>query len=117
MRFTAQQIATFAKNVGFSGADLKTAVAVCYGESSFNPGEYNPETAAGAPAGKGSVGLWQIYQNAHPEFAGWNLSDPQVNACAARIVWMRSGWNAWASYKLKTTGYQNGLVQAASIDA
>jgi hypothetical protein len=115
MRFTAAQIAVFAQNAGFSGPDLKTAVAVCFGESSFNDDEYNPEAQAGAPIGKGSVGLWQIFQAAHPEFEGWNLHDPQTNACAARIVWMRSGWNAWSSYKFNTKGYQNGLVQAAGI--
>ena len=72
-----------AANAGFSGADLDTAVAVAVAESGGNPRAYNPETAAGAPQGKGSYGLWQIFLYRHPEFEGWDLFDPVSNAAAA----------------------------------
>lgn len=109
MKYTIDQIAQFAKNAGFSGQDLVEAIAICYGESSFDSGSYNPEVEAGTPAGEGSVGLWQIYEKAHPEFTGWDLQDPQVNACAASIVKQRQGWNAWSSYKYGSAGYKTGL--------
>jgi hypothetical protein len=91
---------TYAANAGFSGNALATAVAVALAESGGNPNAYNPETAAGAPTGKGSYGLWQIYLNAHPEFAGLNLMDPQTNANAAFSVYSAAGGFApWSTYK------------------
>lgn len=112
VKLTAQQIAQYAINAGFSGPDLTVAVAVAFGESRGDPDAYNHEINAGAPDGQGSVGLFQIYTKDWPHLAKWNLRDPQVNACAANVVWIRQGWNAWSSYKLKTPGYRNGLVLA-----
>lgn len=94
-------IAAYARNAGFSGADLVTAVAIAYAESSGDPNAYNPETAAGAPQDKGSFGLWQIYLNAHPEFEGWNLYDPQQNANAAYSIYRAAGYSfrPWSTFK------------------
>lgn len=95
----AASIAQLASNSGFSGPDLATAVAIALAESSGNPNAYNPETAARAPQGKGSFGLWQIFLNKHPEFAGWNLLDPQVNANAAYSIYSRrGGFSDWSTY-------------------
>ena len=100
MNLNIQQIAAVAAAAGFSGDDLATAVAVALAESGGNPQAYNPERAAGAPAGKGSFGLWQIYLNAHPEFAGQNLFDPQTNAAAAFAVYSAAGnsFRPWSTF-------------------
>ena len=96
---SAQDIATLASNAGFTGDDIATATSIASAESGGDPNAYNPETKAGAPQGMGSYGLWQIYLNAHPEFAGYNLFDPLENASAAYQVWESSGFRAWSTYK------------------
>lgn len=100
MSLSIEQIAAVAAAAGFSGDDLATAVAIALAESSGNPQAYNPETAAGAPVGKGSFGLWQIYLNAHPEFSGQNLFDPQTNAAAAYSVYAAAGgsFTPWSTF-------------------
>ena len=96
---TPTQISSFASKAGFIGANLVTAIAVALAESSGNPNAYNPETAAGTPAGLGSYGLWQIYLNAHPEFTGENLFDPQTNANAAFSVFTAAGgFTPWTTF-------------------
>ena len=92
-------LADLAAGAGFTGDDVAIAAAIAMAESGGNPRIYNPETAAGTPQGKGSYGLWQIYLKAHPEFAGWNLYDPQTNANAAYRVYQQQGWNAWSTFK------------------
>lgn len=103
---TRAAITIFAQNAGFSGPNLSTAAAIALAESGGDPDAYDPETAAGAPAGKGSVGLWQIFQEEHPELAGWNLKDPQVNACAANLIFQKAKgftpWSTFTSGKYKT---------------
>jgi len=110
---TAAQINYYAQTAGFSGSDLATAVAIALAESSGNAAIYNPETQAGAPAGKGSYGLWQIYLNKHPEFAGVNLYDPQTNANAAYSIYSAAGgFSPWTTYK--SGKYQQFLVPGAT---
>lgn len=111
-------IAALASSAGFVGSDLITAVAVALAESGGNPNAYNAETAAGAPTGKGSYGLWQIYLNAHPEFAGDNLYDPAANANAAYSIYSASGgsFRAWSTFK--SGAYQAFLDSAnAGVNA
>jgi len=93
-------IATFAGNAGFDGQDLQTAVQVALAESGGNANAYNPETAAGAAEGEGSVGLWQIYLTAHPEYTGDQLLDPQTNANAAYAVYVAAGYtfSPWTTF-------------------
>jgi hypothetical protein len=101
MNLQIPQIIGLAANAGFSGDDLATAVAVALVESEGgNPQAYNPETAAGAPQGQGSFGLWQIYLHAHPEYAGVNLFDPQTNAAAAFAVYSAAGnsFRPWSTF-------------------
>lgn len=94
-------IARYAYDAGWRGTDLVTAVAIAYAESGGNPQSYNPETAAGTPVGSGSVGLWQVYRKAHPEFASWDLNDPATNARAAYSVWKQAGqkFRPWSTYQ------------------
>lgn len=115
MTISAQDIATYARNAGFDGNDLVTAVAVALAESGGNSGAYNPETAAkgGTPEGQGSVGLWQIYTKKHPEFAGQDLHDPQTNANAAFSVYSAAGqsFTPWSTY---TSGKYSAYMQTAT---
>jgi hypothetical protein len=98
---TKDQISTLAQNAGFTGDDINTAAAIALAESGGNAHAYNPETEAGTPQGQGSFGLWQIYLKAHPEFFGWALYDPQVNANAAFKVYADAGnsFTPWSTYK------------------
>jgi len=95
------QLIGLASGAGFSGDDLVTAVAIALAESGGDPQAYNPEQSAGAAQGRGSFGLWQIYLTAHPEFAGQNLLDPQVNAAAAYAVYSAAGasFRPWSTFE------------------
>lgn len=99
-KLTAQQIAQYAYNAGFRGADLVKAVAIAIAESGGNPKAYNPELAAGTKSGSGSRGLWQIYGTAHPQYNNPTVFDPQANANAAYQVYREAGnkftpWTTW----------------------
>jgi hypothetical protein len=111
---SAQQIAGYARQAGFSGNDLVTATAIALAESGGNPNAYNPETKAGAPDGMGSYGLWQIYLYKHPEFTGWDLYDPAQNALAAYEVYSAAGgFQPWATYGDGNGVYQTYLESAS----
>jgi hypothetical protein len=115
MNLSPAQIAQYAAAAGFTGNDLLTAVDIALAESGGNPSAYNPETAAGAPQGQGSYGLWQIFLAAHPEFAGANLADPQTNANAAYSIYaVAGGFTPWSTYTSGQYGmYETPAVQAA----
>ncbi len=113
MKLSANQIAELAAGAGFAGADLVTAVAVALAESrDGDPNAYNPELQANTPEGKGSYGLWQIYLKAHPEFADWDLYDPETNAAAAFRVYRGAGnrFTPWTTFK--TGAYRAHLAVA-----
>src|SRR5258708_6702432 len=110
---------SLAANAGFTGSDVNVAAAIAMAESSppGNPNSYNPETAAkgGTPQGKGSYGLWQIYLRDHPEFAGWNLYDPQTNANASYRVFQTAGsFSPWTTFR--SGAYMAYLQQAQPQD-
>src|SRR5216684_2897645 len=96
-KMNASDIATYARQAGFSGNDLATAVAIALAESSGNPtvvGDLNLTPG-------GSVGLWQINLKAHPDLAAGDLTDPQTNANAAYAVYQAAGnsFHPWTTYK------------------
>lgn len=93
---TADQIAGYAQNAGFSGSDLTMAVAVALAESSGNPGARGDLSITAG----GSVGLWQINLRWHPEFTGQDLTDPQTNANAAYSIYRAAGnsFSPWSTY-------------------
>lgn len=102
---TRAQIQAVAQNAGFSGEDLETAVAIAFAESAGKPDEYDAELAFFkehniTAIGRGSCGLWQIFRFEHPEFDGWNLDDPQVNACAASTLYTKAGkkFEPWSTF-------------------
>lgn len=114
---TPIQIATYAYNAGFRGADLITAVAIALAESSGNTDIYNPETQAGTPTGEGSRGLWQIYGEAHPEYDSDAVYDPQTNANAAYSIYASEGnsftpWSTFNNNEYKQ--YQPQATQSVS---
>jgi|ERR1700761_207182 len=97
-------IAGVASNAGFTGADLVTAVAIAYAESSGNPNATNlvpPDN---------SYGLWQINLNAHPEYDPVSILDPQTNADAAFAIYSAAGnsFKPWGTY---LPPYGNGSYQ------
>ena len=101
-------VAQVAKNAGFSGDDLTNAVAIAAAESSWKADNYWPEDeffdekgiSQADRQGKGSYGLFQIFLYLHPEFDGWNLFDPQCNACAANLLYRRArnSFEPWSTY-------------------
>lgn len=97
-------IANVAANAGFSGADLVTAVAIAYAESSGNP------NASNTVPPDNSYGLWQINVNAHPEYDPQSLLDPQTNANAAFAIYSAAGnsFKPWGTY---LPPYGNGAYQ------
>jgi Lysozyme like domain len=96
---TIPNVATYARQAGFTGDDLVTAVAIALAESGGNARAYNPEKQSNTPDGKGSYGLWQIYLKAHPEFTNLDLYDPQTNANAAFSVYSKAGgFSPWTTY-------------------
>ena len=108
-KLSAQDIAGYASNAGFQGSDLVMAVAVALAESSGNPGAVGDLSITPG----GSVGLWQINLKYHPEFAGWDLTDPQTNANAAYRVYTAAGdsFSPWSTYN---NGIPSNLLAEAS---
>lgn len=96
-------VASAARSAGFKGELLRTMVAIAKGESGWNPGAVGD--------GGQSIGLWQIYQPAHPWSRGLNLRDPRVNAAAAMRVYRSQGLGAWTVYN--TGAYRPYLDDAA----
>jgi hypothetical protein len=101
MILTRDQIRSLAMIAGFPAKDIAIAVAVALAESGGNCQAYNPETAAHAAPGKGSYGLWQVFEELHPEFASDDLHNPFVNALAAYQVYTKAGgsFEPWSTFK------------------
>lgn len=96
----ASDIAALAQNAGFTGSDVGVAVAIALAESRGDPGAVGDRQLA--PAKGPSYGLMQINigSRAHPEFAGWNLFDPQINMNAAFRIYRDAGgsFREWSTY-------------------
>lgn len=112
----------FIRNVGFTGDNLVTAVAIAYAESGCNPDVYFAEASFfekrgythPADTGQGSTGLFQIFAFEHPEFAGWNSRDPQVNCCEMAMIWYRAGrvFTPWSTFRVPPPAYLKHVDQA-----
>lgn len=103
-QLTGPQVAAAAYLGGFRGNDIVTAVAVAYGESTWNTTDANDCC----------TGLWQIHRTAHADIIkGQDLNDPIVNAKLAHQIW-KGDWcggrapnghcNKWEAYKLDNAG-------------
>src|SRR6266404_5020546 len=99
-KLTTGDVALVARQAGFSGTDLLTAVAIACAESSGNPNAVGDQTLA--PDRGPSIGLWQINigNKAHPEYADVDLTDPQTNANAAFEVYSSAGnsFRPWSTF-------------------
>lgn len=105
-----ESIATYARNAGFSGDDLVTAVAIAYAESSGDPkaegdwmvnGKLVPKGTQGAEAT--SYGLFQIHWTVHRDSyvaEPSELFDPQRNANYAFLLYTRAGqsFTDWSTF-------------------
>jgi hypothetical protein len=105
---SATQIASYAYQAGFRGADLVIAVAVAFAESGGNPSAINTTNANGSR----DYGLWQINSVHSDLLASGSWSNPADNARMAYSVWKGSGWRAWASYN--SGSYRSHLSNATS---
>lgn len=114
------EIAQFASNAGFSGDDLKIAVAVALAESGGNPQAHNTKPP------DDSYGLWQInmYGSLGPDrrkrfglTSNAQLFDPSTNARAAYTIWKDQGWErGWTTYSSgKYKQFLNGDVSAFDV--
>lgn len=95
------QLWQLARNAGFAGVDLITAVAVALAESGGNPSAIGDRDIP--VSGAASIGLWQINTYYHPEFGpDFNvLMDPARNAAAAFSVYRAAGnsFSPWTTFK------------------
>jgi hypothetical protein len=57
-------------------------------ESGLNTGAWNE-------VGEDSRGLLQLNLLAHPQWARWNLFDPQINFWFGYHLWLAEGWRPW----------------------
>ncbi|MEV5536650.1 transglycosylase SLT domain-containing protein [Saccharopolyspora shandongensis] len=102
---TDQQIAEHAANAGFTGEDLRIAVAVALAESRGNPGAIGDVSLQNEVYGP-SVGLWQIrsvnpghgnaFDQRHRNEAA--NADPATNARNAYAIQQAHGWDQWSTY-------------------
>lgn len=77
-KLSGEQVAAAALLGGFPAQAVPTAVAVAYGESTWNTTSSNACCS----------GLWQIHRKAHADkIRGQDLTNPVVNARIARQVW------------------------------
>ncbi len=97
MRLTAEEISLYAQAAGFTGENLRVAVAVAMAESGGDTEALGDENLTLG----GSLGLWQINLRWHPEYYDnyTALYDPQTNANAAYKVYEAQGWSAWSTWK------------------
>jgi cell wall-associated NlpC family hydrolase len=84
MRLRPEEIFRFAMQAGFSPDQSVTMTAIALAESGGNPEAHNP-------VGEDSVGLWQVNLQAHPQYAGLDVTDPLTNA---RMAYEVSGGGA-----------------------
>lgn len=103
----SDSLAQLAANAGFSDTDAPIAAAIALAESGGNP------LAVGDNGT--SFGLWQIHTPAHPEFQGWNLLDPAMNAQAAYRVYRAAGnsFQPWTTFR--TGGYRQFLAETPAV--
>lgn len=107
-------VARAAHKAGFPDAELVTAVAVAWAESSFNA-----SAIASEPDGSKSYGLWQINSShGYPEIGNGQWSNADVNAQLAVRVWRSQGWNAWSVHKqTDTLGYARYIAAIPAATA
>jgi hypothetical protein len=112
---TAIEVARYAKQAGFTGASLITAVAIAKAESGWRPDAVGDKNLT--EPGEESVGLWQINFRPRRDQPG-SLRDPGLNleplhnAVAAYVISGRgSNFGPWSTY---TNGAYRAYLAAAA---
>lgn len=122
-QLSGEDVARYAYNAGFRGANLVKAVAISQRESHWNTGSYNPD----ASTGDLSFGLMQINMLGYlgearrKEYGlskNEDLYDPATNMRSAYIL-SGSGTNFyhWGGYKGKDPMYNTDAAAAARVVA
>lgn len=115
---TRSELATLARNAGFTGKNVDVAVAVALAESGGDPSSHNGEGR------DDSYGLWQINMigslgpDRRKRFnlkSNADLFDPATNARVAYSIWKSEGWSPWTTYTRGT--YKKFLTGDASADS
>lgn len=116
VRWTAAQLASLARDAGFSDSESLIAASIALAESGGNANAHNSKPP------DDSYGLWQINMrgNLGPDRRkkfgiadNTALYDPATNAKAAHIVYKSQGWGAWTTYKgSKQTGFLDQIKNA-----
>jgi len=95
-KMSKDEIRQLAEMVGFLDSNIAAAVALA--ESGGNPKAVGDNGL--------SIGLWQIYTKAHPQYARADLFDPLKNAHAALAI--SDGGKNWRPW----TTFRNGAYKA-----
>jgi hypothetical protein len=122
MAISDTDIAKYARQAGFNGQALVTAVAIALAESGGNPNAINDGSKRGTA--EYSVGLWQINVGGYlrERLARWGLTtpsqltNPSINAKAAYSI-SNGGknWTPWSVYNHNS--YQRYLPRAQAAVA
>jgi hypothetical protein len=95
MRISDPDIANAARQAGFAGPDLVTAVAIAIAESGGNPTAVNRRNRNGTA----DFGLWQINSVHNALLKQGNWQNPADNARMAKAVYDDAGgFRPWAVY-------------------
>lgn len=85
-------------DAGFRGKALRNMIAIAGRESHYNHKAHN---ATYPDDSYGDVQI-NVLPGANPRFKHWNLTDPEVNAKAAKILYDQAGYKPWVG-----VGYGN----------
>lgn len=97
---SAAQIASYAKEAGFTGNGLTTITAIALAESGGNPGAVCNNCAG---VKENSIGLTQINTLAHPQYTTSTLLNPYQNMLAAyQVSNGGTNFNPWTTYTNKS---------------
>lgn len=87
---TKSELQTLAETVGFPDSNVAAAVALA--ESGGDPNAIGDDGR--------SIGLWQIFVLAHPQYSAEEMFDPIANARAAfEISQHGKNWRPWTTYR------------------
>jgi hypothetical protein len=112
---TPAQIAGYARQAGFSGPALVTAVAVALAESGGRTDATNVNRN-----GSTDRGVWQLNDKAHPWVTSINWQDPAANAAGAYRIYREAGgtFRPWVTFTNGSAGrFQLQATQAAGAPA
>lgn len=110
MILNSTQVSNYLYNAGFRGVALSAAVKIAACESSFDTHAHNT-------SGEDSRGLMQINVDAHPQYANYNLFDPQVNCNIAYKIYKEANktFVPWTCAKILNLEKPNNLIYGIGL--